>query len=149
MPEFNASCTISHRRPDDPIVFPGMPGASHLHTFWGNKSAGAATTNESLFANPATTCDPADDDFSAYWIPTLLENGQPVDPHGVTVYYGSRLKDPTATKPFPEGFRMIVGDAKRQVDTPKGAPAQFWCAGAGGETGRSTDGNWPVCAGGF
>jgi Domain of unknown function (DUF1996) len=79
-------------------------------------------------------------------VPTLLENGQPVDPHGVTVYYGSRLKDPAETVPFPEGFRMIVGDAKRQVATPDGAPAQFWCAGNGGQTGRSADGNWPVCA---
>jgi hypothetical protein len=146
VPEFNASCKISHRLPDDPIVFPGMAGASHLHTFWGNKSTNAGTTTASLLAGTATTCDPAGDDLSAYWVPTLLENGQPVDPHGVTVYYGSRLKDPTPTKPFPEGFRMIVGDAKRQVDTPKGAPAQFWCAGIGGETGRSTDGNWPVCA---
>ncbi|GLY95926.1 DUF1996 domain-containing protein [Actinoplanes sp. NBRC 103695] len=144
--EFNASCKISHRLPDDPIVFPGMAGASHLHTFWGNESTNAGSTNESLFASTATSCDPAADDFSAYWIPTLLENGQPVDPHGVTVYYGSRLEDPTVTKPFPEGFRMIVGDAKRQVDTPKDAPGQFWCAGAGGETGRSTDGNWPICA---
>ena len=145
VPEFNAACKISHRLPDDPIVFPGMAGASHLHTFWGNKSTSATSTNGSLFASKATSCDPPED-RSAYWVPTLLENGQPVDPHGVTVYYGSRLKDPTATVPFPEGFRMIVGDAKRQVATQDGAPAQFWCAGNGGQTGRSADGNWPVCA---
>ena len=145
VPEFNASCKVSHRLPDDPIVFPGMAGASHLHTFMGNKSTSATSTNESLFTSLETSCEPKED-RSAYWIPTLLENGKPVDPHGVTVYYGSRLKDPTKTVPFPEGFRMITGDAKRQVATPKGAPAQFWCAGAGGETGRSTDGNWPVCA---
>ena len=145
VPEFNAACTISHRLPDDPIVFPGMAGASHLHTFWGNRSTSATSTNESLFASTATSCDPPED-RSAYWVPSLLENGKVVDPHGVTVYYGSRLSDPTATVPFPEGFRMIVGDAKRQVATPKGAPGQFWCAGAGGEVGRSADGNWPVCA---
>ncbi|MGA5302286.1 DUF1996 domain-containing protein [Nucisporomicrobium flavum] len=145
VPEFNASCKVSHRLSDDPIVFPGMAGASHLHTFMGNKSTSAASTNASLFAGLETSCEPKED-RSAYWIPTLLENGKPVDPHGVTVYYGSRLKDPTKTVPFPEGFRMITGDAKKQVATGKGAPAQFWCAGAGGETGRSADGNWPVCA---
>jgi hypothetical protein len=145
VPEFNAACKVSHRLPDDPIVFPGMAGASHLHTFWGNKSTSATSTNDSLFSSLATSCDPPED-RSAYWVPTLLENGQPVDPHGVTVYYGSRLKDPAATVPFPEGFRMIVGDAKRQVATPKNAPGQFWCAGNDGETGRSADGNWPVCA---
>ena len=145
VPEFNASCTVSHSRPDDPIVFPGMSGASHMHTFLGNDSTDASTTTMTLLANAGSSCKPGED-RSAYWVPELTENGEKVDPHGVTVYYGSRLQDPTKTVPFPQGFRMIVGDAKRQVETPKGAPGQFWCAGAGGETGRSADGNWPVCA---
>ena len=145
VPEFNASCTVSHSKPDDPIVFPGMSGASHMHTFLGNDSTDANTTTMTLLANAGSSCEPGED-LSAYWVPELTENGEKVDPHGVTVYYGSRLEDPTKTVPFPQGFRMIVGDAKRQVATPKGAPGQFWCAGNGGETGRSTDGNWPVCA---
>ncbi len=144
--EFNASCTVSHDKPDDPIVFPGLAGASHRHSFLGNDSTDASTTTESLLANTGSTCKPLED-LSAYWIPTLLgPGGAAIEPHGVTVYYGSRLKDPTKTVPFPQGFRMIAGDAKRQVATPDGAPGQFWCAGAGGQTGRSTDGNWPVCA---
>jgi len=143
--EFNASCTVSHSRPDDPIVFPGMSGASHMHTFMGNNSTDANTTTMTLLANAGSSCKPGED-RSAYWVPELTENGKKVDPHGVTVYYGSRLKDPTRTVPFPQGFRMIVGDAKRQVATPAGASGQFWCAGAGGEVGRSADGNWPVCA---
>ena len=145
VPEFNASCTVSHAKPDDPIVFPGMAGASHMHSFMGNDSTDANTTTETLLANAGSSCKPGED-LSAYWIPSLYENGKAVEPHGVTVYYGSRLKDPTQTVPFPQGFRMIVGDAKRQIDTPKGAPGQFWCAGNGGEIGRSADGNWPVCA---
>jgi Domain of unknown function (DUF1996)/Carbohydrate binding module (family 6) len=143
--EFNASCTVSHAKTDDPIVFPNLPGASHMHSFLGNDSTDASTTTETLLANTGSSCKPLDD-HSAYWIPTLYEDGKAVEPHGVTVYYGSRLRDSTRTVPFPQGFRMIVGDAKRQVDTPKGAPGQFWCAGAGGEVGRSADGNWPVCA---
>lgn len=144
VPEFHASCKISHTRPDDPIVFPGMAGASHDHTFWGNKSTGAASTAESLFANKATTCEPSTQDFSAYWVPTLLKDNKPVMPKEVTVYYGSRLKDYAATVPFPSGFRMIAGDAKQQTST--GQNNQFWCAGNGGETGRTADGEWPVCA---
>jgi hypothetical protein len=143
--EFNASCTVSHSKTDDPIVFPNLPGASHMHSFLGNDSTDAATTTDTLLANAGSSCKPGED-HSAYWIPTLYENGAAVQPHGVTVYYGSRLADTTKTVPFPQGFRMIVGDAKKQVDTPAGAPGQFWCAGAGGETGRSADGNWPVCA---
>jgi hypothetical protein len=142
IPEFNAGCTTSHRLPDDPIIFPGMAGASHLHTFWGNRSTSATSTNASLLANAATTCAPAED-LSAYWVPSLLENGTVVDPYGVTVYYGSRLADPSRTQPFPPGFRMIAGDAKLQVPS---SGNQFWCAGVGGQTGRSADGNWPICA---
>ncbi|SNY60350.1 DUF1996 domain-containing protein [Paractinoplanes atraurantiacus] len=143
--EFNASCTVSHSKADDPIVLPGLPGGSHMHSFLGNDATDAFTTTDTLLKNAGSSCKPLQD-RSAYWIPTLYENGKAIEPHGVTVYYGSRLPDPTKTVPFPQGFRMIVGDAKRQVDTPKGAPGQFWCAGAGGETGRSADGNWPVCA---
>jgi hypothetical protein len=145
VPEFNASCLYSHSKPDDPIVFPGLPGASHLHSFIGNDSTNAGTTTETLLTNAGTSCRPAQD-LSAYWIPTLYEHGQAVEPKDVVVYYGSRLIDPSRTVPFPQGFRMIAGDAKLQVPTPAGSVNQFYCAGAGGETGRSTDGNWPLCA---
>ncbi|MGX6601050.1 DUF1996 domain-containing protein [Micromonosporaceae bacterium Da 78-11] len=143
--EFNAACTVSHSKADDPIVLPNLPGGSHMHSFLGNDSTDAATTTDTLLKNVGSSCKPGDD-HSAYWIPTLYENGKAVEPHGVTVYYGSRLPDTTKTVPFPQGFRMIVGDAKKQAETPKGANGQFWCAGAGGEAGRSADGNWPVCA---
>ncbi|MDO0929424.1 DUF1996 domain-containing protein [Streptomyces sp. TG1A-8] len=145
VPEFNATCTYDHSKPDDPIVSPGLPGASHMHSFFGNKSTDAFTTLQSLSAGAGTSCTPAKD-LSAYWIPTLYEQGRAVEPDGVIVYYGSRLVDPTATVPFPRGFRMIAGDAKLQASTPAGSPNQFFCAGPGGETGRSSDGNWPVCA---
>ncbi|MFG3189916.1 DUF1996 domain-containing protein [Streptomyces omiyaensis] len=145
VPEFNATCSYSHSKPDDPIVAPGLPGASHMHSFFGNKGTDAFTTARSLAANPATSCTPAKD-LSAYWIPTLYQDGRAVESDGMIVYYGSRLPDPTATVPFPQGFRMIAGDAKSQLPTPAGSANQFFCAGEGGEIGRSADGNWPVCA---
>ena len=39
---------LQHRAPDDPIVFPGKPGASHEHTFVGNRTTGAFSTYGSL-----------------------------------------------------------------------------------------------------
>jgi hypothetical protein len=143
--EFNADCKTSHSKADDPILFPNQPGASHRHTFLGNTSTDAATTTESLLAHAGSSCQPADD-HSAYWIPELTENGKPVNPLSTNVYYGSRLKDPTRTVPFPQGFRMIQGDALAVRATQKGAPGKFWCGGIGGEVDRSADGNWPVCA---
>ncbi|WP_214408830.1 DUF1996 domain-containing protein [Sphaerisporangium fuscum] len=145
VPEFNATCAYSHSKPDDPIVFPNQAGASHMHTFLGNTGTNAFTTTQTLLANAGTSCKPAED-LSAYWIPTLYEHGQAIQPKDVVVYYGSRLADPTTTVPFPQGFRMIAGDARSQVPTPRGTPNQFYCAGPGGEIGRSADGNWPVCA---
>jgi Domain of unknown function (DUF1996)/Carbohydrate binding module (family 6) len=143
--EFNATCGYSHSRPDDPIVFPGLPGASHMHSFVGNRGTDANTTTGTLLSNTGTSCRPLED-LSAYWVPTLYFNGVAIEPKDVVVYYGSRLTDPTPTVPFPQGFRMIAGDARSQVPTPRGAVNQFYCAGPGGEIGRSTDGNWPVCA---
>jgi Domain of unknown function (DUF1996) len=142
VPEFHATCTVSHHAGDDPIVFPGLAGASHNHTFWGNETTNASSTAASLSGATATTCNPKDD-RSGYWIPTLYQNGVVVDPDEVTVYYGSRLKDPSKTQPFPTGLRMITGDPTKQSD-PQGN--HFWCAGIGGEVGRTGDGAFPVCA---
>jgi hypothetical protein len=137
--EFQAHCTGFHMNDDDPIVFPNMPGASHNHTFWGNTTTKADSTLTSLSAG-TTTCEPKEDK-SAYWIPTLLQNGQKINPQEVTVYYGTNLKDYSKIQPFPKGLRMVVGDPKQQ--TGEGG-SRFFCPG--GDTGRkSADGMWPVC----
>ena len=34
-PGWITECPYSHSAPDDPIRFPGQPGASHLHDFFG------------------------------------------------------------------------------------------------------------------
>ena len=74
--EFVALCPSSHRAQNDPIVFPGQPGQSHLHSFFGSTTTDASSTLGTLLAG-GTTCDPAVD-RSAYWVPTLLENGVPI-----------------------------------------------------------------------
>jgi hypothetical protein len=142
--EFHTDCSVSGEAPDDPIVFPGLPGASHMHTFFGPPVT--ATSKPADLLTRTTNCN-APGDNSAYWVPQLVKDGQPVKMKSFRVYYGSRLPDPSATVPFPPGLVMVQGDAKKQVATPKGANGQFWCAGSA-ETGRSADGNWPVCAAG-
>jgi hypothetical protein len=144
VPEFHATCTVSHFAKDDPIVFPGMPGASHHHTFFGNDSTSASSTLDSLRV-ATTDCDPKQD-HSAYWVPTLYANGVQQDPTQVTVYYGSRLKDPSRTQPFPAGFKELAGDAATQTNTPDHQGNHFFCAGTGGSIGRSADGTMAICA---
>ena len=145
VPEFHVNCTVAKSAPDDPIVFPGLPGASHMHTFFGPPGIDASSTTADLLAAKSTSCQTPGDN-SAYWMPELTQNGTPVPLHGFRIYYGSRLKNPQDTKILPPGLVMIAGDAKLQVPTPKNSGVnQFWCAGSA-EAGRSADGNWPLCA---
>ena len=150
LPEFRADCQYSHRAADDPIVFPGLPGASHMHSFVGNKAVDADTVAGDLQKFTATTCKPIQD-HSAYWVPTLYDNatGKPVETTGFRVYYRSLRNNSTGQMPIPNGLRMIAGDAKKKQPTPRGATGQFYCAfyGPGDLDGvaRSTNGNWPIC----
>jgi hypothetical protein len=151
LPEFRADCKYSHRKPDDPIVAPGLPGASHMHSFVGNRAVDAGTTAADLTKFTATTCKPAVD-HSAYWVPTLYEAAtrKPAETTGFRVYYRSLRNNSKGIMPIPNGLRMIAGDAKKKVPTPRGAQGQFYCAfyGPGDIDGyaRSDNGNWPICA---
>ncbi len=42
--QFVAKCLYSHSAPDDPIVWPGRPGRSHLHDFYGATGTNAGST---------------------------------------------------------------------------------------------------------
>jgi len=150
--EFRADCQYSHSLQDDPIVAPGIHGASHMHTFVGNDAVNANTVATDLTTFTATTCKPVLD-HSSYWVPTLYDNatGKPVQPTGFRVYYRSLMNNSAGQLPMPAGLRMISGDARKKVPTPRGATGQFYCAfyGPGDLDGvaRSTNGNWPICGG--
>ena len=58
---------------DDPIVFPGQPGRSHLHTFFGNTGANADSTAESIRGTGNSTCRGGIANRSSYWVPTLID----------------------------------------------------------------------------
>jgi hypothetical protein len=121
---FVGNCGFSHRAPDDPIVSPRRPGASHDHTFVGNTTTSAFSTLRSLRAG-STTCLRAGE-TAAYWAPTVLVDGRAVEPRGATIYYRRRTTD--AVKAFPAGFRMISGDAK--ATSPQSLRVTFWNCGA-------------------
>ena len=121
---FVSACGFSHRAPDDPIVAPGRPGASHDHTFVGSRSTNAFSTLRTLRAS-ATTCR-REGDTAAYWAPTLLVNGAAVEPLGSTIYYRRRTMEPV--RAFPPGFRMIAGDAMAR--SPQNLRITFWNCGA-------------------
>jgi hypothetical protein len=74
-------CNASHTAADDPIVFPGRPGAAHLHEFFGNTSTNASSTYASMVGKP-TTC-PFAGDTAGYWMPALFNSsGQRIPGEG-------------------------------------------------------------------
>lgn len=122
--EFQVNCSVTRRLSDDPIVFPGQPGASHNHTFLGNTTTDAHSTTETLLAagSGATSCL-APDDLSAYWFPTLFDGDQAVTPIGrQVVYYKSGVLDYTSVLPFPQGLRFVVGDPMATREEFREAP---------------------------
>ncbi|HEU4354062.1 MAG TPA: DUF1996 domain-containing protein, partial [Actinomycetota bacterium] len=52
---FNILCRQSHRSNDDPIVYPGVEGAAHLHEFIANKTTAFDSTLASM-TDATTTC---------------------------------------------------------------------------------------------
>ena len=111
---FRIFCGYSHMSHDDPIVYPNQPGRAHLHTFFGNKGADAASTYHSLRTTGNGTCSGGIANRTAYWVPTLLDAaGQPVKPKYAQIYYksGYRSVRPTDINHIPNGLRMVAGKA--------------------------------------
>src|SRR5262245_38104440 len=116
--EFQVNCDVNHRLPDDPIVLPNLPGASHEHSFTGNNTTNAATTLASLQAAGvgATSCL-APDDLSAYWFPTMFNGNTPVIPNfKQVIYYKSGIIRYQDVRPFPPGLRYVVGSPNSTLD---------------------------------
>lgn len=103
----------------DPIVNPGQL-ASHVHTILGGNGFGFEMDYKSTHASTCSSCI-VKEDMSNYWTPTLYykaKNGSfiSVRQSGGTIYYLQRSdkRDPEFSKgllAFPQGFRMLAGDA--------------------------------------
>jgi hypothetical protein len=141
VPQFLVECPFSHALADDPIVFPGRPGQSHMHVFFGNETANASSTLASLSAG-STLCDQRLDRAS-YWAPALYEGDAMVQPTGSVAYYrpGERV-DPVSVQPYPDGLEMIAGDSSALESQPTSVVA--WTCG----TGIARDASPPTCAAG-
>ncbi len=114
---FSVDCFYSHTLRDDPIVFPGEPGASHRHDFFGNLSTDGNSTYATMVAS-GTSCVLADD-TAGYWNPTASINGRPVRALRVSAYYfGAQTGDVVA---FPAGLQMLAGNksATSRTENPR------------------------------
>lgn len=125
---FNADCKHSHMAPDDPIVFPGQPGAAHMHSFFGNRST-TAFSNYASMVGQATTCEQAGE-TAGYWVPTLYnQSGQAITLRNVVVYYRDAPQADKAVTPFPPDFKLIAGYPTPHVNSPRGWGNWGWDCG--------------------
>ena len=112
---FRISCNYSHGNFDDPIVWPGLVGASHHHTYFGNTSINAYSTSAGILKEGNSTCSGGILNRSGYWMPSLINTatGAPQKPSVVIVYYkAADDKNGAYIKAPPAGLRMIAGNAK-------------------------------------
>jgi Domain of unknown function (DUF1996) len=140
--QWNVLCTSDHFAQDDPIVFPGQPGKSHMHTFYGNTSTDAYSTVSSLSAASPSSCGRGmgTSDLSAYWVPSLMKKNADgtssvVQSQQVTTVYYRRAGGGMGpgVQPFPVGLRMIAGNAMATSDQSLSI-VQWDCGGGGLES---------------
>lgn len=124
-------CGFSHLNNDDPIALPGKPGASHNHTYVGNRAVDAATTPASLLGGDSSCGDVGD--ASAYWVPTLFADKRAVRPLFAVGYYVRRTVGPI--RAFPPGLKMIAGNQRARRPQPLSVVG--WACGGVGAPPRS------------
>jgi hypothetical protein len=127
---FRMSCTAGQLLRDDPIVYPGQSGTSHLHQFWGNTGANANSNYQTLRTTGQTTCgDPSNPvNRTAYWMPAMLDGaGHAVKPDSIQIYYKQLPAESAACKSasiacvgLPNGIRFVFG---HNMKTMSGGPA--------------------------
>jgi len=145
---FLASCPYDHSLADDPIILPASPGASHLHDFFGARTASAFSTLDALRAG-GTSCALAGD-TAAYWAPALYRDGVKIDPVGagptrvkvrMRVYYNrSNLASGTAVEILPPDLRIVAGNshATSPAENPKLGREIYWGCSDNSVSGKPT-----------
>ncbi|RYP43282.1 hypothetical protein DL770_011762 [Monosporascus sp. CRB-9-2] len=126
----------------DPIVFPGSFTESHLHSFFGSDAVTASTTTSAELQKGCTNAENPND-FSVYWVPTLLYQSasgswEPVPVMRFSAYYN--LGETPAEVPIPQNLKMVAGSAsaKTAAEMPSDAKIEWFCEG---DSGIGTDEN--------
>ena len=74
---------------NDPVVYPGQKGRSHLHSFFGNTGTDENSTAASIANSGNSSCRGGIANRSAYWVPTMLDlrTNRPVPVGTFIAYY--------------------------------------------------------------
>jgi hypothetical protein len=107
---FRMMCTGGQLVRDDPLVYPGQPGASHLHQFFGNTGTNANSNYQSLRTSGGTTCGQSSTPFnrSAYWFPAMLDGvGNVVKPDFIKLYYKRNAASDPMCRPLSSSYQSL------------------------------------------
>lgn len=125
---FRTVCDYSHMASDDPLLYPGQPGRSHLHVFFGNTGANASSTPDSIANSGNSTCRGGTVNRTAYWVPAMIDtrDGTPLRPAESHFYYKTGYLGvvPSRVQSIPPKLRMIAGDMSNA--SPSG-PFSYTC----------------------
>ncbi len=148
--QFRVACEFSHFAYDDPLLYPNMPGAAHLHMFFGNTHANAFSTYDSLVNSGSSTCNGQELNRTGYWVPAMFDGqGNVRIPERVVIYYKGEGKSRGASQVYPEGAAMITHNINTMPGDQGGSPGKltFTCtdnfsspSGEGGNTMPACDG---------
>jgi hypothetical protein len=128
--QFRVSCEFSHFAYDDPLVYPGKPGAAHLHVFWGNTDVNAFSTYDTLVNSGGSTCNGGEVNRTGYWAPALFDaDGDVRIPMRINVYYKGYGLARGSSQLYPPGAAIIA------------EPIHSISYGVGGVAGPGT-GDW-------
>lgn len=138
---FRFICRAGQLLYDDPMVYPGQAGESHLHQFYGNESADANSTTTSLRETGKSGCNDLGSaattagNRSAYWMPGMIDTvkNKVVRPDYVAIYYkrrpksdikcqglGGTAKGEGTCVELPNGLRFIFGYDMLTATPPTG-----------------------------
>ena len=149
---FRINCDFSHSSYNDPIVYPGVDSAAHLHRFYGNTLVDHNTTLKSLYTQGESSCQGNLLNLSSYWLPALLApvfdsttGLQRIDSAGQSqwqavpavvgddddeaheiFYYSAGVDQLESIQPIPAGLRMIAGDHGTQPGQQQDSSIVRW-----------------------
>jgi hypothetical protein len=137
---FRIVCPSSHVSFDDPIVYPGESGRTHLHLFFGNTTTDAQSRASQMATVGKSTCDGGDANRTGYWVPTMVyhrpghtRDGEVVISGTSTFYYKTQGHDPTSRATiqwFTPGLQMIAGDPNNTLAANMPGAFECWRGGA-------------------
>ena len=123
---FVVHCGYSHSLRDDPIVHRGLPGASHMHDFFGSTTTNAMSTVRRM-RRSSTTCRLASD-TSGYWFPAAYLGDLPLQSTFAKVYYFGVPRIPVEL--VPRGVKIMAGEPA--AGSASENPRVTWSCGAKG-----------------